>query len=186
MKSNYDKKQNWLIVVLFALSITLTASLTAKLVKRADDNDNQINEVKKDLLDIESLLSKKEAVVLYDSTKNTNESDRYWSSKYIAKTEVKKYTYIYLRYETFGQSGSTYYTNDMSTDSLVQVDMIDTSIEKGGYNTSSIINGNITVMLSITNGTGDNTDCYSFYIASSSINSSISQHGYIDAIFGIY
>lgn len=187
MKSNYDKKQNWLIVVLFALSITLTASLTAKLVKRADNNDNQINEVKQDLLDIESMLAKKEAVVLYDSTENTDENDLYWGTKYIKKTEVEKYEFIYLKYNLFSSSSGNYSPSSVSGDTLLKVETICLNLQNNGsYYNSSVINGMYFANLSVINGSGDNIDCYSFYATTLGINGNSGQNAFISSIVGIY
>lgn len=72
MKSNYDKKQNILMILLFIGSISLTAGITAKLTKKANDNANKINQVNDDLTKLENLAKEDKAVKLYE---NENSAD---------------------------------------------------------------------------------------------------------------
>lgn len=67
MKSNYDKKQNILMILLFIGSISLTAGITAKLTKKANDNANKINQVNDDLIKLENLAKEDKAVKLYET-----------------------------------------------------------------------------------------------------------------------
>lgn len=67
MKSNYDKKQNILMILLFIGSISLTAGITAKLTKKANDNANKINQVNDDLTKLENLAKEDKAVKLYEN-----------------------------------------------------------------------------------------------------------------------
>lgn len=67
MKSNYDKKQNILMILLFIGSISLTAGITAKLTKKANDNANKINQVNDDLTKLENLAKEDKAVKLYET-----------------------------------------------------------------------------------------------------------------------
>lgn len=67
MKSNYDKKQNILMILLFVGSISLTAGITAKLTKKANDNANKINQVNDDLIKLENLAKEDKAVKLYEN-----------------------------------------------------------------------------------------------------------------------
>lgn len=72
MKSNYDKKQNILMILLFIGSISLTAGITAKLTKKANDNANKINRVNDDLTKLDNLVKQDKAVKLYE---NENSAD---------------------------------------------------------------------------------------------------------------
>lgn len=69
MKTNYDKKQNIGMIALFVLSITLTAGLTAKLTKKANDNADKINQVNNNLSNevdkLNQLVNQDKAVQLY-------------------------------------------------------------------------------------------------------------------------
>ena len=67
MKSNYDKKQNILMILLFIGSISLTAGITAKLTKKANDNADKINQVNDDLTKLENLAKEDKAVKLYEN-----------------------------------------------------------------------------------------------------------------------
>ena len=66
MKTQYDKKQNIGMIALFILSITLTAGLTAKLTKKANDNNDKINQVTDNLANLEALAKQDKAVLLFD------------------------------------------------------------------------------------------------------------------------
>ena len=69
MKTQYDKKQNIGMIALFVLSITLTAGLTAKLTKKANDNADKINQVNNNLSNevdkLNQLVKQDKAVQLY-------------------------------------------------------------------------------------------------------------------------
>lgn len=65
MKTQYDKKQNIGMIALFILSITLTAGLTAKLTKKANDNADKINQVTDNLANLEALAKEDKAKLLF-------------------------------------------------------------------------------------------------------------------------
>lgn len=67
MKSNYDKKQNILMILLFIGSISLTAGITAKLTKKANDNANKINRVNDDLTKLDNLVKQDKAKLLFEA-----------------------------------------------------------------------------------------------------------------------
>lgn len=71
MKTQYDKKQNIGMIALFIVSITLTAGLTAKLTKKANDNADKINQVTDDLANLEALAKQDKAKLLYQNTNIT-------------------------------------------------------------------------------------------------------------------
>lgn len=71
MKTQYDKKQNVGMIVLFAASILLTASLTARLTKKANDNADKINQVTDDLTKLANLAKEDKAKLLYQNTEVT-------------------------------------------------------------------------------------------------------------------
>ena len=75
MKTNYDKKQNIGMIALFIVSITLTAGLTAKLTKKANDNASKINQVNNDLSNLEALAKEDKAKLLYQNTETTMSSE---------------------------------------------------------------------------------------------------------------
>lgn len=75
MKSNYDKKQNILIILLFIGSISLTAGITAKLTKKANDNANKINQVNDDLTKLENLVKQDKAKLLFEAIPGESDND---------------------------------------------------------------------------------------------------------------
>ncbi len=66
-KTSYDKKQNVGMIALFIFSITLTAGLTAKLTKKANDNANKINQVNDDLTKLDNLVKQDKAKLLFEA-----------------------------------------------------------------------------------------------------------------------
>ncbi|MCI6358112.1 MAG: hypothetical protein MR766_05735 [Erysipelotrichaceae bacterium] len=75
MKSNYDKKQNILMILLFIGSISLTAGITAKLTKKANDNANKINQVNDDLTKLENLVKQDKAKLLFEAIPGESDND---------------------------------------------------------------------------------------------------------------
>ncbi len=75
MKSNYDKKQNILMILLFIGSISLTAGITAKLTKKANDNANKINQVNDDLTKLENLAKQDKAKLLFEAISGESDND---------------------------------------------------------------------------------------------------------------
>lgn len=75
MKTQYDKKQNIGMIALFIVSITLTAGLTARLTKKANDNADKINQVTDDLTKLANLAKEDKAKLLYQNTEPTMFSD---------------------------------------------------------------------------------------------------------------
>lgn len=75
MKSNYDKKQNILMILLFVGSISLTAGITAKLTKKANDNANKINQVNDDLTKLENLAKQDKAKLLFEAISGESDND---------------------------------------------------------------------------------------------------------------
>ncbi|MCI6357724.1 MAG: hypothetical protein MR766_03700 [Erysipelotrichaceae bacterium] len=74
-KTSYDKKQNVGMIALFIFSITLTAGLTARLTKKANDNASKINQVTDDLTKLANLAKEDKAKLLYQNTEATMFSD---------------------------------------------------------------------------------------------------------------
>lgn len=74
-KTSYDKKQNVGMIALFIFSITLTAGLTARLTKKANDNADKINQVTDDLTKLANLAKEDKAKLLYQNTETTMLSD---------------------------------------------------------------------------------------------------------------
>lgn len=70
-KTSYDKKQNVGMIALFIFSITLTAGLTARLTKKANDNADKINQVTDDLTKLANLAKEDKAKLLYQNTETT-------------------------------------------------------------------------------------------------------------------
>lgn len=75
MKTNYDKKQNIGMIALFILSITLTAGLTAKLTKKANDNENKINQVTDNLSNLNNLVKQDKAKLLFQPIPGESDND---------------------------------------------------------------------------------------------------------------
>lgn len=73
-KTSYDKKQNVGMIALFIFSITLTAGLTARLTKKANDNASKINQVNNDLSNLEALAKEDKAKLLYQKNNATASS----------------------------------------------------------------------------------------------------------------
>lgn len=67
MKTQYDKKQNIGMIALFIISITLTAGLTAKLTKKANDNADKINQVNDNLSNLDNLVKQDKAKLLFEA-----------------------------------------------------------------------------------------------------------------------
>ena len=75
MKSNYDKKQNILMILLFIGSISLTAGITAKLTKKANDNADKINKVTDDIAKLDNLVKQDKAKLLFEAIPGKNYND---------------------------------------------------------------------------------------------------------------
>lgn len=188
IKTKYDKKQNLLFAILIGAVAIATAGLTYGLTKKLNSNENKINEVEKNLIDIENMLAKKEAVVLYDyTTSNSSDIDIYWNAKYIEKSIVEDYSFIYVKYNLFSYSGENYWPSSVCGDTLLKTETFLLNLEKNGnFYDSSVINGMYFANLSISNGSDDNIDCYSFSVATLGTNGNSSQSAFISSIIGIY
>lgn len=95
MKSNYDKKQNILMILLFVGSISLTAGITAKLTKKANDNANMINKVNDDLTKLENLAKEDKAVKLYE-TENLDAMKSEDASIELPLSTLTDYSMLYI------------------------------------------------------------------------------------------
>lgn len=75
MKTSYDKKQNIGMIALFIISITLTAGLTARLTKKANENTDKINQVTDNLANLEALAKQDKAKLLFQAIPGENYND---------------------------------------------------------------------------------------------------------------
>ena len=75
MKTQYDKKQNIGMIILFVSSILLTAGLTARLTKKANDNANKINQVNDDLTKLDNLVKQDKAKLLFEAIPGESDND---------------------------------------------------------------------------------------------------------------
>ena len=75
MKTSYDKKQNIGMIALFIISITLTAGLTARLTKKANENTDKINQVTDNLANLEALAKQDKAKLLFEAIPGESDND---------------------------------------------------------------------------------------------------------------
>lgn len=94
-KTSYDKKQNVGMIALFIFSITLTAGLTARLTKKANDNADKINQVTDDLSNIENLVKQDKAVKLYEN-ENVTDMDSPDAMIDLPLSVLNDYTMLYV------------------------------------------------------------------------------------------
>lgn len=94
-KTSYDKKQNVGMIALFIISITLTAGITARLTKKANDNADKINQVTDDLSNIENLVKQDKAVKLYEN-ENVADMDSPDAMIDLPLSVLSDYTMLYV------------------------------------------------------------------------------------------
>ncbi len=186
--TKYNKIKNLFFAILIGVVVVEPMILAYGLTKITDFYDEKIIQVEKHLFDIESMLAKKEAVVLYDyKSTDLNETDIYWGAKYIKKTEVENYSFIYVKHDLFNFSGGKYWSTSVSGNALLKTETICLNLESNDtYCDSSVINGKYFANLTISNCSGDNVDCYSFNVATIGVNNNTSQNAFISSIIGIY
>ena len=63
------------MILLFIGSISLTAGITAKLTKKANDNANKINQVNDDLTKLENLVKQDKAKLLFEAIPGESDND---------------------------------------------------------------------------------------------------------------